>query len=139
MSTGLTKVTKEFNKSNKPWALTGNFAVAMHSYHSGGQQPKPVSEYQIVIKNSNFQTFFNKLTNMRYKWDHMTSNRNRHRFTKNGQSNIILLLRNNSPRIIRYNKHPIERMSNERLGGIATRRKFIKKTVNNLLSNVSLN
>jgi hypothetical protein len=145
MSTGLTRITKEFNKMKKPWALTGDFGLTMHSYYTGGREPKPVKEYRIAIKNSNFQTFHNKLTSMDYKWKHIHSTRNAHKFEKTGQSDIILILQANSPKIVRYEYHPVHSLielktpNKKRLQRIAGQRMMLDNSVWRIMRNVSLN
>jgi hypothetical protein len=132
-----------FMASGKPWAITGDFGVAIHSSYSGLSKLKIPKEFHIAIKSSNLENFEKMLQKEQYAWNQTKSRRGKFaRFERrDGLLPVTLHLQPNSPKVVKYNNHPISPLSdisklkisnNKRIQKIQESRGAIEKFVRKL-------
>ena len=135
----IARVMNAFNRSKKPWAMTGELAARMHSYHTGMRYPKP-KEFEFIVKNNNLRNFSTVLEGMKYT---SLPSRRFWSFVKPGELPIVLRWSTNNPRSVTYEKYPVQSLedmihSYPNLKKVLKTRKNIERSVFEKL-NTSLN
>jgi len=133
-----TEVKNAFNKVKKPWGASGELGMALHAKYIGMRFNNPkVQEY--VIKKNNRYNFQNALRDIKYNLDNSKSSRKFLYFTKPTKMPVQLIFMNEAPRIVKYNKWPIQSLQ-DLVGAnhILKRRRKLEENLRTVL-NVSVN